>query len=242
MTDDKCPKCGAGEYICEYPNKKKWACCSYLNFYGEFKQSGECKDRQIAQQAEKIAALEEQKYQVYYFGFTWTQNPVPSKEYPDWMLTEDGKVLNRTSFYKMFRDETSPEQARIFALGWWNNYAREKVSYGSSKPLIHYRPKNVQIEVQFLGWETWCLQWFSHYTFNIHLSDTELLRSFNAFVGRKLPDTQILLLGHDHPLRQEAKEEGRHLHCLMGAEDRWRWNGPCRCEHCQEQGIVRIDH
>jgi len=78
------------------------------------------------------------------------------------------------------------------------------------------------IEYEFIEDETWCLGWFNHYTFNEFETDSEVEKSFRDFVERKK------LLG-----------EGKY--CLMGAEDRYRWN-ICRCEHCKKLGKITVDH
>ena len=75
--------------------------------------------------------------------------------------------------------------------------------------------------IRFAGWETWVLQWFCHATRNTHLSDRDLRDSFGRFVRRKM---------------------GQYDYYLMGAQESWRWSEPCRCEHCTEQGVVRINH
>ena len=82
-------------------------------------------------------------------------------------------------------------------------------------------------------YDNWVLRWFQHETRNVYLSDDELLASFALFVNRKMP-------GHIALTCQVR--DGAEWYCLMGAEDRWRWKGPCRCEHCVEQGVARIDH
>ena len=92
---------------------------------------------------------------------------------------------------------------------------------------------------EFLGYDTWCCQWFSHYTFATHLSDEELLDSFAEFVKRHR--------GHDRWPDEERDEYHARVEpidrvCLMAAEDRWRWEGPCRCEDCQKLGVVRFNH
>lgn len=79
---------------------------------------------------------------------------------------------------------------------------------------------------RFVREETWLCVWFFHSTLNTHLTDDELLESFERFVCR----------------HEGKRPEQDDFVCLMGAEDRWRWKGPCRCEHCIAQGVVRIDH
>lgn len=116
--------------------------------------------------------------------------------------------------------------------------------YNNIHPIIDYSYK-------LLRYETWCLNWFSHYTFDIGQSDEDALDSFEKYVKRyedqqSLPIEMINKLGDDY-------------NCLMGAEDRWRWGhyemdekgnrigedlilGPCRCNACKKAGIIRIDH
>lgn len=88
--------------------------------------------------------------------------------------------------------------------------------------------------ISLLRFDNWTLRWFQHETRNTHLTDAELLVSFGQFVNRKLP-------GHI-ALSSQHEIAGVEKYCLMGAEDRWRWKGPCRCGHCVGQGVARIDH
>lgn len=84
--------------------------------------------------------------------------------------------------------------------------------------------KNVifkNIEYEFAEEESWCIGWFNHYTYNEFETDSEVERSFRDFVGRK----KLL----------------KDSYCLMGAEDRYRWE-ICRCEHCVKAGKITIDH
>lgn len=102
-------------------------------------------------------------------------------------------------------------------------------------------------------YETWCLRWFSHYTFDVGQTDDEVLQSFEDYVCR-YEDMQGIFT--DKALKNPNYE------CLMGAEDRWRWCShdrneygeiidlyskphygvPCRCESCTKAGIISIDH
>jgi len=94
--------------------------------------------------------------------------------------------------------------------------------------------EDITTEVKFLEFESWCITWFNHYTYNSSLSDEELLISFEEFVRRKMPMQEAL--------SRSFKDNNTDPHyCLMGAEDRWRWE-LCRCEKCQERGVVTIDH
>lgn len=102
-------------------------------------------------------------------------------------------------------------------------------------------------------YETWCLTWFSHYTFDVGQTDDEVLQSFEDYV-RRYEDMQGIYT--DEVLKNSSYE------CLMGAEDRWRWCSrdrdefgkiidydsephyevPCRCSVCTKAGIISIDH
>lgn len=114
--------------------------------------------------------------------------------------------------------------------------ARERGNVKKGRMPIEH-PKLESIEVSLLRYETWCISWFSHWTFDDGRSNAEYVKSFARFVAR-----------------MERVED----YCLMGAEDVWRWHGvandgettdpnkytdpPCRCINCKNKGIVRIDH
>jgi len=106
-------------------------------------------------------------------------------------------------------------------------------------------PSEIDVKITFKRMEEWCLHWFNHWTFDCGLSDAEILKSFRDYVwrmGRLNRELQKYLI----------QEDGSRFYydeiCLMGAEDEWRWKGaddtpaPCRCKHCKEQGVVRINH
>jgi hypothetical protein len=97
----------------------------------------------------------------------------------------------------------------------------------------------IDTEFVLVGYEEWCLTWFSHYTFDNGQSDEEVLRSFGAYTHRW------------------RSSKDKVFTTLMGADDRWRWKGtlypdgsskpietdpPCRCQYCKEQGVIRINH
>jgi hypothetical protein len=145
------------------------------------------------------------QFQVFEVRATW-------KDYG-----EDGRRADGCTFMRMPRENTTLEQVEIEAREvWWPEY-RNSLKY----------PSRPTINVSFLGWETWCGGWFTHWAYDLGQSDKELLESFREFVDRK------------------SRQSG---YCLMGAEDRWRWSArdrslpPCRCEDCKKLGIVRIDH
>lgn len=116
---------------------------------------------------------------------------------------------------------------------WLNALKREPL--GSLPTLADQGAKLLNYCVSLKKYDNWCLTWFSHQTRNVHLSDEDLLESFRRFVERMYPAHDRLRYDYQH-------DDGREYYCLMGAEDRWRWKGPCRCEHCVAQGVTRIDH
>lgn len=107
-------------------------------------------------------------------------------------------------------------------------------------------------EYKLLRYETWCLGWFDHYTFDIGQSDSDLYESFEKYVRRYEHMQNIPV--------EKIEEYGDSYLCLMGAEDRYRWghykrdkngkisypeeflSGPCRCNACKKAGVVRIEH
>ena len=145
-----------------------------------------------------------------------------------------GRFYNSTGMTQMHKEEKSIDiiQQELF-LNWWPEYQKRRPNADS--PVI---------TVQFYRFEVWCLNWFNHWSFDVGFSDDKVLESFQSYVCRiqranehfrYCEDSSLDSFGHDH-------------FCLMGAEDRWRWKGnnnsepPCRCEHCKQNGIVRIDH
>lgn len=146
--------------------------------------------------------MKELKYPIYFIGASWKQDRVDYN--------------NGTGFSKMYKVDPGITAMRQTAIDWF--------SHLMEKP--KYKNKNcelIRLDCNFVENETWCCQWFNHYTFNNHLSDSDLEISFASFVNRK----KCL------PVEKQA---------LMGAEDHWRWQPPCRCKECQERGVVYIDH
>ena len=146
--------------------------------------------------------MEELKYPIYFTGASWEQEGLDHN--------------NGTGFYKMYKVDPGIAAVRQEAISWWENLV------ASDK----YKDKNcnlIRLDCRYVEHETWCIHWFNHYTFNTHLSDSDLELSFASFVDRK---------------------RYRHWndHALMGAEDSWRWKPPCRCGKCQNRGVVYIDH
>lgn len=81
-----------------------------------------------------------------------------------------------------------------------------------------------EVSIKFDRFDSWCRGWFYHTSFNILLSDKQLIDSFEEYIDR---------------MKKEKPD-----FCLMGANDYYRWEdkGICRCKYCKKLGIVRIDH
>jgi len=171
--------------------------------------------------------MEEKKYQIYKTFALWDQVGLD--------------YANSTSLSRMYREETSPEQARQDAMEWWEAFI--KLPHGHRKEegpsLVEIGVDLLKLECWLFEKETWCLHWFNHHTYNIHLSDDELFKSFDEFCYRKR--VANMKAGHHNNDWSEHGEKGKY-YCLMGAEQRWRWKGPCHCEHCEKAGLTRIDH
>ena len=170
----------------------------------------------------------EKTYPIYSFSAKWSEKADVEKykDNPKWNvgLSED-RIWNSTSFTKMFKEEKEQGELDGFIMDWWERYSQ-------NDKFKDKEPKLLFLKAQFKEKETWHLTWFEHETFDTGQTDDEVLDSFERFVSRK-----------------EFLSEC----CLMGAEDRWRWHGgrdengenkpaPCRCEHCKNQGVIRIAH
>ena len=168
--------------------------------------------------------MDEKKYAIYKIFAQWNQNGLDH--------------INSTGFSRMYKENPGIKGARQDAMNWWEEYISKphgfKVTKGPS--LIDIGHELIKLECIFYEWETWCIGWFNHLTYNIHLNDDELRISFGSFVDRKLP------LQRNSDLAKEYRIPGMKTYCLMGADDTWRWTEPCRCEHCVKQEVVRIGH
>jgi len=172
--------------------------------------------------------MDEKRYPIYGITITWEEDD------------ENGKRKeNGTGFERMYREDPGLDGAKSLARKYWSKYRQVK-SRSDGMTLMEKNARLKELKVEFMGEETWCLTWFSHFTYNVHLSNQELLESFADFVDRKQREN----VEHGH-FRTEAnyqnKQAGRY-YCLMGAEDHWRWKGPCRCRHCVKFRLTRIDH
>ncbi len=175
-------------------------------------------------------------YPIFCFEAHWSQQGEQNLKYPNWHKDlPEGRIWNSMSYNYMYRQTPSDIVAEMDQ--WWQKVNREKFIDIQNLTLTHalYRT------------EEWCLSWFEHWTFDVGQSDEEALASFQRFVDR------TLLVN-----RQEGKVVNgiwTEPHCLMGAEDRWRWCGaesdgeqnsrsdpPCRCKFCKQRGVIKIGH
>lgn len=159
------------------------------------------------------------KYPQYRIGVRWTYDKDGERE------------SNSTSLDCMYREDPGAEEVERWTREeWWPTYEKKG---DDSDDLV--------IAVEYRGEESWCLVWFNHWTFDVGQSDEECLASFEDYVRR-----------YEHMQDYWPGDPPEGYRCLMGAEDRWRWHGgsdaddrteaPCRCKHCREQGVIRVNH
>jgi len=164
--------------------------------------------------------MEEKKFPIYEFYARWNQ---------------DNYENNGSEFRKMYKNEPSHEQLEEDLQRYKNNIEKKQIEEG------HPVTKWLELGYKYIEHETWCLGWFNHMTYNQFEIDDEVRRSFLSFIDRK--KQQNIKNGHyateinyNIPYNPE-----KPFYCFMGAEDMWRWQ-ICRCEHCQAQGKITIDH
>ncbi len=176
------------------------------------------------------------KYPIYSVTVRWSQDDIRGeyKDKPNWTKgLPEGRHWNSVHFYKMFRQDPGYWWAHHLGLISFQHQLKKDSMQGVN-------PSYPDVVVEFSGYETWCLTWFQHETFDTGQTDDEVLESFNRFIDRK---------------QRQNLRQGQELNSLlMGAEDRWRWKGtsdgspdnetepPCRCKHCKRQGLIRIGH
>ncbi len=175
------------------------------------------------------------KYPIYSFEIYWHQKDIHQRRGKMDKNLPEGRIWNSISFRKMYKEEPSYQEINLMLINWWDELKKKK-RYGKNRIS---QPSTPVMKWRLLEYETWCLEWFTHYTFDVGQSDEEALASFEHYVNRKI---------------EQAEREGKEPN-LMGAEDRWRWHGqepdgkpennsppPCRCKYCKEQGVIRIGH
>ncbi len=180
--------------------------------------------------------MTEQTFPVYRVDIRWSEEWKEGQERwaprPGSMPLPEGRYWNHTGWSTMEREPRDTfRMAEEIRQGWWPAYAEKKLN----------KPDDLLIIVEYKKQATWCEGWFSHWTFDIGLSDREVLDSFERYVDSVQYNYELT----------ESQRGGM----LMGAEDRWRHHGcsdgnpqgertppPCRCPHCKKAGIIRIDH
>ncbi len=176
------------------------------------------------------------KYPIYYIKVDWIQDE-DRKDLPK------GRIRNSTLYYTMKRTAVTDTLLKQEILDkFWSSYKLRLEKINPSDPII---------TIEYKYNESWCMGWFSHWTFDNGLSDVEILESFTNYVNRILEKNR-----NEGEFRkfEDGTSYWHDPYCLMGAEDRWRWCGsktgdslettppPCRCKHCKDQGVVRINH
>ena len=168
----------------------------------------------------------DKEYPVYSISILWTMGK------PTYWKDSEGKKIesktNSTGFTWAFRRKFSEETIKNKVLKWWLNYRKKKLE--KEEPI-----SDLKIEVKFLGMQSWWQQWFSHETFNSFETDQDAFDSF----FRWFTDNGFRHSYNEHPgygsedLMLQTDKYG-NKHCLMGAEEYWRWK-VCHCKHCEKR-------
>ncbi len=170
--------------------------------------------------------MEEVKYPIYYFEARWTQKRVVMNDYDDTHGLPVTRRWNGTVFSRMFKEYQNRKQLDIALIEFWQKYEKK----GEECELF-------SLHAKFERNESWCLSWFSHWTFDVGQTDEETITYFERYVSRMQLSPNFETGIYDRIT-------------IMGAEDRWRWKSgsdeyekiPCRCKFCKEQGVLRIAH
>lgn len=139
-------------------------------------------------------------------------------------LKYDGCDHDYVGSSRMYQDIPSAEQSMKDINEWWMSFINKEPIGEDKTPISQKHPILQHLRLTLVEYESWCISWFSHYTYVEGKTDEELLQSFYRFRDRKIP--------------LHFKEE----YCLMGAEDIWRLKPPCHCDECQKLGITHIEH
>jgi len=131
-------------------------------------------------------------------------------------------------------------QGEDFAAGVWEKHLDQKIRHGElkGKTNIEANMQFTHMDTELIRHDVWLLTWFSHYTYNIHLTDTDLRTSFGRYVDR----VGRFNLRNGHRAHDSVLDLDVPFVCVMGADERWRWKGPCKCQECVRNGLTRFDH
>jgi hypothetical protein len=177
----------------------------------------------------------EKAYPIYRVGVQWSQSAERSADvvrFPTGSPESERRVTESTGWYTMKQAEVDPASIIHEAKHeWWPKFCRQKRLPEPDDPIV---------VVKLLWHDVWCPAWFSHWTFDVGMSDEAVLASFERYV-RRIEASDL----------SEEMKGG----ILMGAEDRKRWHGtltgdprgqrtppPCRCPQCKKLGVVKIAH
>jgi hypothetical protein len=156
-------------------------------------------------------------------------------------VLEDDYTPNRHMWINwLMKEDISDRQLEEAGMA---RFAYTQQQYLQYNPHRSYRPvvdrlKLCRLDTKRLGRVPWTLTWFGHLTFRDGRSDDELFDSFSDYVSKYawMQDARSMTTGEF-----EARYETEYV-CLMGAEDRWRWQ-MCACADCQlPDGQVLIKH
>lgn len=153
----------------------------------------------------------EKKYPIYRFSAVWNQSDYKK---------------NSSSCYQMYKEKLTQDEMDEKLEEFKTNVTKDKTEV-----------EFISSTVEYLEDETWVGKWFCHFTFNKFNSDSEAEKSFEEFVDRKIE----LNLQHGHHRDDMNFASKEPYYCLMGAEDRWRWE-VCHCEHCEKNKWTIINH
>lgn len=139
--------------------------------------------------------------------------------------TGEGTKVQTTSLMRpwLFKVDPGAEEVERQARAVW--------------PTIRFRETNgrdcrlLGVNVEHKGDVPWALGWFTHQTFRAGRTDEELRESFQRFVDL-------------HAYYQDDSDAWKRpgYHCLMGAQDRWRWKPFCECDNCKRDDVAMIAH
>lgn len=189
---------------------------------------------------EKVYIDGELAYQIWRVSAQWIQDGEKISKRDNEL--PEGKFYNGTGYNQMYKDYVTKKQVEQEVNEWWQRYSTTKLEGKNTSDLT--------LNVEFLRYETWCIEWFNHYTYDSGQTNQEALISFEKFV-RRMEDLNQRE-GKNIPFSDGSGSYWQDSYCLMGAEDRWRWSGgdsyenktdpPCRCGGCKKAGIIRINH
>ncbi len=185
---------------------------------------------------------DEKAYPIYILCIKWVEDGEHDPEYKKFWRQKGlrkGRIRNSMHIMRMFKGKKTNKELLKEANITWKLTKKKRTT---KNPSCH------KIKTEFLHYETWCLVWFNHWTFDTNRTDKEEIESFEKFVRRQ--EEKNWKNGHREHEHTPGNENPYYE--LMGAEDRYRWSGnddegneidpPCRCKHCKKQGKIRINH